>query len=119
MARRQRESVAAAEQEQKVQGNETQAEPSAAEQVAAKCDELKGLLKASAMLYHELELVGAAKRVRAEHDKMDGRKEKLVKRVEKSGTKEEREAKKAAKREERIAKLKAQLAALTDDEEEE
>jgi len=119
MVRRQRESGAVAEQEPEVQGDETQAEPTAAEQVAAKCDELKVHLKASAILYHELEFVGAAKRVRAEHDKMDDRKIKLVKRVAKSGSKEEREAVKVAKRDERIAKLKAQLAKLTEDDEDE
>ena len=118
--------VVVEEQETETQVEETQVEETqeeevqelaAGEQVAAKCDELKACLKTAAMLYHELELVGQTKRTRAEYDKMDDRKVKLVKRATKSGNKEEREAAKAAKHEERIAKLKAQLAKLTEDDE--
>lgn len=124
MGRKNRE-VAEEAVEQEVQGDEPQVEgtqvekvTNAQERIEFQCDALKEHLKATAMLYYELELVGQAKRVRTEYDKMDARKEKLVKRVGKSGNKEEREAAKATKREERIAKLRAQLAKLTEDDEE-
>lgn len=108
--------VAEQEQETETQVQEVTELTDAQEAVVFQCDALKEHLKQASVLYYELELVGQAKQLRAEHDKMDERKARLVKRVGRSGSREEREANKAAKKAERIAKLREQLAKLTTEE---